>query len=133
MNKVRQLFDTLWTFFFPPPIEEEPCRLQAYRLYMGDDQHSYVEKMEMPYLLRSPVAEIYFRQTPPGSHYGMHNAPQKNYVLTLRGTLEFKTSLDETFVIKPGDVLLAEDVMGHGHSWKIIGDEPWVRAYITLL
>jgi hypothetical protein len=23
-------------------------------------------------------------------------------------------------------------VTGHGHSWRMLGDEPWVRVYITL-
>lgn len=133
MNRVREIFGTVYTFLFPPRLEPESCRVKGYRLYTGANQHSYVETIEVPCLQRFPVAEIYFRQTPPGSEYGMHNAPQKNYVLTLRGTLEFKTSLGVTFVVKPGDVLMAEDVTGHGHSWKMIGDEPWVRAYVTLV
>lgn len=75
------------------------------------------------------LTEMYFRETAPHSVYGKHTAPQRNYVLTLRGTLEFTTSLDHVFTLKPGDVLLAEDVSGHGHSWKMLGDDPWVRAY----
>lgn len=132
MKRIRQLFDTVWTFLFPSPIEE-PCRVQGYRLYTGDDEHSYVETIQVPCLQRSPVSEIYFRQTPPGCVYDKHTAPQKNYVLTLRGTLEFTTSLGVTFVVQPGDILLAEDVTGHGHSWKMLGDEPWVRAYVTIV
>ena len=127
---IRQLVDTVRMFLFPPP--ERPYRVHGYRLYTGVDQHSYVESMEVPCLQRSPVSEIYFRQTPPGSVYDRHTAPQKNFVLTLRGTLEFTTSLGATFLLKPGDILLAEDVTGHGHSWKMIGDEPWVRAYVTI-
>jgi quercetin dioxygenase-like cupin family protein len=131
MNIVRQVFHTVLSFLFPPRIE--PCRVKGYRLYTGDDQHSYVETIEVPCLQRFPVAEIYFRQTPPGCVFARHTAPQKNYVLTLCGTLEFTTSLGETFVVKPGDVLLAEDVTGHGHSWKMLGNDPWVRAYVTLV
>lgn len=36
------------------------------------------------------------------------------------------------FVIRPGDVLLAEDTTGTGHRWRVIGDEPWRRAYVIL-
>jgi len=131
MNRVRKVFDTVFSFLFPPRIE--PNRVKGYRLYTGDNEHSYVETIEVPCLKRYPVAEIYFRHTPPGCVYGRHNAPMKNYVLTLCGTLEFTTSLGETFVVKPGDVLLAEDVTGHGHSWKMLGDDPWVRAYVTMM
>jgi quercetin dioxygenase-like cupin family protein len=61
-----------------------------------------------------------------------HNAPEKQFVITLRGTLDFWNKIDEHIVITPGDILLAEDVTGPGHSWKLIGDDPWRRAYIIL-
>lgn len=36
----------------------------------------------------------------------------------------------QTFVLRPGDVLLAQDDTGSGHRWKLLGDEPWRRAYV---
>jgi hypothetical protein len=87
MNRVRDLLSTVYTFLFPPRLESESCRVKGYRLYTGANQHSYVETIEVPCLQRFPVAEIYFRQTPPGCVYDKHTAPQKNYVLTLCGTL----------------------------------------------
>lgn len=121
---ICKFFRDLWA---PPP-----CLLRGYRLYTGPDDHSYVEAMEIPCLERFAVTEMYFRETAPHSVYAMHTAPQRNYVLTLRGTLEFTTSLGDVFTLRPGDVLLAEDVSGHGHSWKMLGDEPWIRAYVVL-
>jgi hypothetical protein len=35
-------------------------------------------------------------------------------------------------MIHPGDVLLAEDTAGSGHSWRLVDDEPWRRAYVIL-
>jgi hypothetical protein len=52
-------------------------------------------------------------------------------VITLRGTLEFETRNAGTFVIKPGDILLAQDNTGTGHRWKLIGKDPWQRAYVV--
>jgi len=112
----------------PPSV----TTLTAYRLYTGPDDHSYVETIQIPCMQRLDTSSMYFRISPPGSIYERHNAPQKNYVLTLRGTLEFMTSLGESFVLKTGDILLAEDVTGYGHSWKMLGDEPWIRAYVTI-
>lgn len=112
----------------PPPLQA----IRGYRLFTGADDHSYVECIEVPCLERFPVAEMYFRETPPHGVYDRHTAPQRNYVLTLRGTLEFTTSRGDQFLLTPGDVLLAEDVTGHGHSWRMLGNEPWVRAYVTL-
>ena len=31
-----------------------------------------------------------------------------------------------------GDILLAEDTVGGGHSWRIIDDQPWRRVYVVL-
>jgi hypothetical protein len=31
----------------------------------------------------------------------------------------------ESFTLRPGDVLLAEDHTGSGHKWRLINDEPW--------
>ncbi len=45
-------------------------------------------------------------------------APEKQFVITLSGTLEFVTPDGEKFVVRPGDVLLAEDNAGEGHKWR---------------
>lgn len=53
-------------------------------------------------------------------------------MITLTGTLEFTTRDGETFVVRPGDVLLSEDAVGTGHKWRLIDDQPWRRAYVVL-
>jgi glycerophosphoryl diester phosphodiesterase len=45
--------------------------------------------------------------------------------------LEFVTKDGETFVVHPGDVLLAVDYTGSGHKWRLINEEPWKRAYVA--
>ena len=52
--------------------------------------------------------------------------------ITLDGTLDFETKRGQHFTVRPGDILLAEDTAGSGHSWKLVGDEPWRRAYVIL-
>jgi len=47
------------------------------------------------------------------------------------GTLEFQTKSGATFTIRPGDILLAQDNTGSGHKWRLIGDDPWRRAYVV--
>ena len=79
-----------------------------------------------------PTKSISFAETQAGQSLNWHNAPTKQFVITLRGTLDFWNNLDEHFVITPGDILLAEDVTGSGHSWKLIGDDPWRRVYVIL-
>lgn len=78
------------------------------------------------------AASISFRETRSGGIFAPHDAPTRQFVITLAGTLEFKTASEQTFTIRPGDILLAEDTTGTGHSWRLIDDNPWRRAYVIL-
>lgn len=78
------------------------------------------------------AASVSFRETQPRDALDWHTAPTHQLVLTLGGTLEFEMRDGARFVIRPGDVLLAEDTTGTGHRWRVIGDEPWRRAYVIL-
>jgi quercetin dioxygenase-like cupin family protein len=78
-----------------------------------------------------PVVELSFRETRSGGSYEWHQDPVPRFVITLSGTLEFTTKSGATFIIRPGDVLLAQDNSGTGHKWKLIGDDPWRRAYVV--
>ena len=75
---------------------------------------------------------ISFAETQAGHALAWHNAPAKQFVITLRGTLDFVTQEGKHFIITPGDILLAEDTTGNGHAWRLIGDDPWRRAYVIL-
>jgi len=81
---------------------------------------------------RTDVIAIHFKETPAHSSEGWHDSPEAQYVITLSGTLEFTTRGGETFVLRPGDVLLSEDQAGTGHRWRLIDDQPWRRAYVIL-
>jgi uncharacterized cupin superfamily protein len=50
---------------------------------------------------------------------------------TLTGSVEFKVKSGDSFVIRPGDVLLVQDESGTGHTVRLIGDVPWRRAYVV--
>lgn len=78
------------------------------------------------------ATSVSFRETRPDQALEWHDAPTYQLVLTLGGTLEFTTHDHQSFIIRPGDVLLAEDTTGTGHVWRIIGEEPWRRAYVIL-
>jgi quercetin dioxygenase-like cupin family protein len=78
------------------------------------------------------ATSVSFRETKPEDALAWHVAPTRQFVLTLGGRLAFETHTGETFTIRPGDILLAEDTTGGGHRWRIVGDEPWRRAYVIL-
>jgi quercetin dioxygenase-like cupin family protein len=104
--------------------------IRAYYLYTGEDGHSYFKSGSVNELTWTETTSISFRETPAGSAYEWHTAPAVQYVLTLSGELEFTTSKGEIFILKTGDVLIATDITGKGHRWRIIGDDPWKRTYV---
>jgi hypothetical protein len=115
--------------------------IRCVRIWTGEDSHSLFEegtidlsKGERGDILsdRTLSSSISFRETRSGGTFAPHDAPTRQLVITLSGTLEFKTAKDETFTIRPGDILLAEDTTGTGHSWRLVDDQPWRRAYVIL-
>jgi hypothetical protein len=106
--------------------------IRAFKLYTGHDNASHVLEGTIDETARTDVIAIHFKETPAHSSYDWHPDPEPQYVLSLSGTLEFTTPSGETFVLRPGEVLLAEDHVGKGHKWRLIDNQPWRRAYIVL-
>lgn len=79
-----------------------------------------------------PSTTLSFRETAPGGTLEWHTAPVRQFVVTLAGTLDFETRSGAHFILRPGDVLLAEDTVGSGHTWRLIDDQPWRRMYVGL-
>jgi quercetin dioxygenase-like cupin family protein len=106
--------------------------IRAIKLYTGPDKASHVMEGVIDETDRTDVIAIHFKETPAHSSEAWHDSPEPQYVITLSGTLEFSTRGGETFVLRPGDVLLSEDRAGTGHRWRLIDDQPWRRAYVVL-
>ena len=115
--------------------------IRCVRIWTGEDGNSLFEegmidlpKGERGDILSEVVAtsSISFRETKSGGTFAPHDAPTRQFVVTLSGTLEFETATGATFLIRPGDILLAEDTTGTGHSWKLTDDQPWRRAYVIV-
>ncbi len=110
--------------------------MQIVRVYSGDDGESHFED-----LTPDQLAEIVFpigngpinlgrRPSPSFSDY--HTAPRRQYVVNLSGIAEFETADGTKRRLMPGDVLIAEDLTGHGHIARSIGDEFRVSLAIPL-
>jgi len=106
--------------------------LRAFKLYTGPDNASHVLEGTIDEKDRTDVVAIHFKETPAHSSYDWHPDPEPQFVITLSGTLEFATPDGETFILRPGDVLVAIDHIGKGHKWRLIDDQPWRRAYAVL-
>ena len=115
--------------------------IRCVRLWTGDDQNSHFEEgvIELAAGLRGDwlsdklaVASISFQETASGGAFAWHTAPIRQLVVTLSGTLDFQTREGRHFRLRPGDILFAEDTTGAGHSWTLVDDQPWRRAYVIL-
>src|SRR5947209_5466765 len=115
--------------------------IRCVRIWTGEDENSVFEEgvidlssHERGDLLsgRATASSISFRETSSGGTFAPHDAPTRQFVITLGGTLEFRTATGQTFNIRPGDLLLAEDTTGTGHSWRLVDEHPWLRAYVIL-
>jgi quercetin dioxygenase-like cupin family protein len=106
--------------------------IRCIHLFTGPDGRSHVEQLDVPLGGLQAAKAVHFEETTAGSALDWHVAPCRQYVITLSGTLEFTTRDGETFILKPGDVLLAADTVGTGHRWRLIDDQPWRRLYVEL-
>jgi len=114
--------------------------IRCVRMWTGDDGDSQFEEGVIDFhggdrgdMLSQAVGVVSmsFQETHSGGSWAWHKDPIPRFVITLTGTLQFETRGGRTFVIRPGDILLAEDNTGTGHRWKLIGEEPWRRAYVV--
>ena len=114
--------------------------IRCVRMWTGDDGNSLFEEgwIDLAEGVRGDsvgkpvhVRELSFQETRSGGSYEWHQDPVPRYVITLSGTLEFETKSGATFTIRPGDILIAQDNSGSGHKWRLIGNEPWRRAYVV--
>ena len=110
--------------------------MQIVRVYSGDDAESHFEDVspeEMAEIVnRIGPGDITLglRTSPSFSDY--HNAPRRQYVVNLSGTAEFECADGSKCQMEPGDILVAEDLAGHGHIARSLGDTPRASLAVPL-
>jgi quercetin dioxygenase-like cupin family protein len=113
--------------------------IRCIRLWSGADGKSYFEEGAID-LESGPrgdmlsgkfrIASVSFQETDADPKLGWHPDPVRQLVITLSGALEFTTH-NGSFSLRAGDILFTEDTVA-GHDWKLLGEQPWRRAYAIL-
>jgi hypothetical protein len=78
------------------------------------------------------VKGVIFREVLPTYDYDFHNAPQRQYIVLLDGSIEIETSLGVKRRFQTGEVLLVEDTTGKGHKTKNLQPVARKSLFITL-
>jgi len=106
------------------------------RLYTGKDGQTHIEELDLtthPELATLQNAKgIVFRTTKPGYFSDWHNAPRRQFVITLAGEVEIGLADGTKHRYGPGHVTLAEDLTGKGHTTRVVGEQPRLTATIPL-
>jgi quercetin dioxygenase-like cupin family protein len=110
------------------------------RLYTGPDGQTHAEEIEAKFapsatndvfkLMSVSGAEL--RRAAPGSVNDWHNAPRRQYVITLSGRGEIELAGGKKIALEPGHIELAEDLTGKGHITRVVGTEDRITVALPL-
>jgi quercetin dioxygenase-like cupin family protein len=121
-------------------------RMSYVRLYADADGETHFEDVTLAVEQRRaasgsldslaeliPVQGLLFRRVVedhPGT--GAHNAPRRQFIVTLAGEHEVTVSDGETRQFGPGSVVLVEDTEGKGHVTRATGPPPRITLFAPL-
>ncbi|MGH7927506.1 MAG: hypothetical protein ACREQV_06910 [Candidatus Binatia bacterium] len=114
--------------------------MKIVRLYTGKDQNSHFEEIELEFGGNQPMlttdarnaTSAVFRCAPAGLFLERHPAPRRQFLVTLSGSWEIEASNGVKCVFKSGDVMLADDTSGAGHTSRVLGNEPHIFMTVPL-
>jgi hypothetical protein len=118
--------------------------LMVTRLYGGEDGLSHFERISVKFVPvpgspgtveqsePSIATKSYIVRCAPGYFADWHNADIRRYVITISGRAEVGVAGGEKFVVGPGEIALAEDLTGKGHTFRVLGHKDWVAMFVDL-
>ena len=115
--------------------------MKVTRLYTGADGESHFQDIDisvdggtsserMSKLMNA--TGIIFRETSGAYDLAWHNAPRRQFVINLEGSVEIMVGDGTTRILGPGAILLAEDTTGHGHISRAVNNQPRKSIFVTL-
>ena len=107
------------------------------RIYTGDDGQSHFEDLDMdsgPFQWGqiNQATGVIFNQGQSGSFSDWHNAPRRQFVITLRGEMEIGIADGTLKRFGPGSILFADDLTGQGHTTRDVGSEPRLSVSVPI-
>ena len=111
--------------------------IPATRLYSGPDGETHAETFDLSKAVGSQADllkanNVRFATRGPGTSDDWHTAPQRQYLITLKGHAEIEIGGGKIVHSTPGSVLLIEDTTGKGHRAKVTADSEWHVMFVPL-
>jgi hypothetical protein len=102
--------------------------MKVTRIYTGEDNQSHFEDLDIslnPGEYGSiselvPAVGVIFRETLENASLDFHNAPRRQFIITLSGLGELECGDGSRRRFGPGNILLADDTTGQGHITREI-------------
>ncbi|MYE13782.1 MAG: hypothetical protein F4X99_19430 [Gammaproteobacteria bacterium] len=115
--------------------------MRVVRVYTGDDGRSHFEDVEIPLsgdgaigrlseLIRGPG--VVFREVSGDYDLDFHNAPRRQFVVNLAGSVDIGVGDGTVRRLGPGEILLAEDTEGEGHTSRAVDGAPRQCLFIPI-
>jgi quercetin dioxygenase-like cupin family protein len=100
--------------------------MRMMRIYAGDDEQSHFEQIDVPFGIgegRRTTQDfasdnVRFATLAAGVEMDYHHAPARQFVVVLDGSLEMGCGDGSKWQCSPGDVFLADDHSGQGHTLR---------------
>jgi hypothetical protein len=97
-------------------------------LYTGTDGRSHFEELDIPLAPAAygresslvPAQGMILRENPEGVWADFHNAPRRQFVITISGVAELECGDGSRRRFGRGDILLVDDTTGQGHITREI-------------
>lgn len=100
-------------------------RFEDFRFHLPNQGH--YSRQSVPFLVTGATV----REMPVGGYLDLHHPPARQLVVVLDGRVEFRCGDGAARVLGPGDVMLAEDLEGEGHSSREL-DGPRRSLFLPL-
>lgn len=116
---------------------QAPAGVRATRLFSGPDGQTHAEEVSISQLATAQPeilkpASVRFATRGPGTSDDWHTAPQRQYLITLKGHAEIEIGGGQIVHATTGSVLLIEDMTGKGHRAKVTNESEWHVMFVPL-
>jgi Na+/melibiose symporter-like transporter len=121
--------------------EPAPKAIVIKRITSGEDGKSRLDEVALPpaagtdpsaLVSRLYATDVEIGVSKPGTFIDWHRVSTPRLLVILQGQMEIGTGDGRAYTLKPGDIALAADVTGAGHTSRMIGKVPVMAMTIRL-